>query len=145
MTTCTFAPPLMTPGISFAVVSVGGASAGLPWLCCWLNAIAEIRRQNTANKIARTFIGIFPQTALVLASAFVYFCEIGEDEPPLAFSSAAFSAARAPARIFTASLLSSLQAYSNIGPFTALMGTMPAQGLLHVVRSSLMNLYSILF
>src|SRR5260370_21702776 len=65
------------------------------------------------------------------------------DEPALAFSSAAFSAARAPARIFTASLLSSLQAYSNIGPFTWLMGMTADQDFVHVVRSSIVNLYSI--
>src|SRR4029077_21291406 len=57
----------MTAGISFAVVSVGGASAGLVWPCCWLGAITEIKRENTANKIDRDFIGIFLQTALVLA------------------------------------------------------------------------------
>src|SRR2546428_14162881 len=65
------------------------------------------------------------------------------DEPALAFSSAAFSAARAPARMFTASLLSSLQAYSNIGPFTWLMGMTADQGFAHVVGSSIVNLYSI--
>src|SRR5207245_9274344 len=65
------------------------------------------------------------------------------DEPALAFSSADFSAARAPARMFTASLLSSLQAYSNIGPFTWLMGMTADQDFVHVVGSSIVNLYSI--
>src|SRR5690349_17808786 len=64
-------------------------------------------------------------------------------EPLLTFSCAAFSAARAPARIFTASLLSSLQAYSNMGPFTRLIGMMADHGLVHVVASSTVNLYSI--
>ena len=63
----------------------------------------------------------------------------------LAFSAAAFSAARAPARMFTISLFPSVQAYSNIGPFIAPRGTMADQGLVHVAGSSIVNLYSMVF
>src|ERR1700733_13625765 len=68
-----------------------------------------------------------------------YFCEIG----PAGFSAAFLSVARAPARIFTASLLSSLQSYSNIGPVVADKGIMADQGRVQVAGSFTVNLYSI--
>src|SRR5690242_20540986 len=69
-----------------------------------------------------------------------YFWEIGTPEAALAFS-----AARAPARMFTMSLLPSVHAYSKIGPFIAPKGTMADQGLVQVDGSSTVNLYSIAF
>src|ERR1700730_6027098 len=63
----------------------------------------------------------------------------------LTFSAAAFSVARAPARILTASLLFSLQSYSKIGPSIWLKGTIADQGFVHVDGSSIVNLYSIVF
>lgn len=45
--------------------------------------------------------------------------------------------------MFTASLLSSLQAYSKMGPFTRLIGMMADQGFVQVVGSSTVNFYSI--
>src|SRR5437764_1038910 len=68
---------------------------------------------------------------------FDYFCEMGAG-----FSAAFFSVARAPARMFTASLLFSLQSYSNIGPVLAVMGIIADHGLAHVDGSSIVNLYS---
>src|SRR5690349_21577028 len=69
-----------------------------------------------------------------------YFWEIGTPEAALAFS-----AARAPARMFTISLLPSVHAYSKIGPFIAPRGTMADQGLVQVEGSSTVNLYSMVF
>src|SRR5260370_13899976 len=72
-----------------------------------------------------------------------YFCEIGTSEAPLAFSSAAFSVARAPAMILMMSLLLSLQSYSKIGPLIALKGTMAVHGFVQVEGSLTVKLYSI--
>src|SRR5689334_17849157 len=55
----------------------------------------------------------------------------------------AFSVARAPANILTIPLLPSAQAYSNIGPSMWLRGTIADQGFVHVLGSSIVNLYSI--
>ena len=78
-------------------------------------------------------------------AAFVcdYFCETGTSEVPLAFSSAAFSVARAPAMMLMMSLLLSLQSYSKIGPSIALKGTIAVQGFVQVEGSSIVKLYSI--
>ena len=52
MTTSSFVPPLMTPAISSAMVSVGGTSGALTWPCPWLNAAAELKRErDTAARI----------------------------------------------------------------------------------------------
>src|SRR5437016_13321081 len=67
-----------------------------------------------------------------------YFCEIGT--PAGAW---AFSALRAPTMMFTASLLFSLQSYSNNGPGTELKGTMAVQGFVQVEGSSTVKEYSI--
>src|SRR5437879_7878656 len=72
-----------------------------------------------------------------------YFCETGTPEAPLAFSSAAFSVARAPAIILMMSLLLSLQSYSKNGPWIALKGTMAVQGFVQEEGSSIVKLYSI--
>src|SRR5579862_4268246 len=56
-----------------------------------------------------------------------------------------FSAARAPARMLTISLFPSAQAYSNIGPVIAPSGTIADQGLVQVLGSSMVNLYSMVF
>src|ERR1700680_3517417 len=45
--------------------------------------------------------------------------------------------------MLTISLFPSLQAYSNIGPFIELKGTIADQGFVQVVGSSIVNLYSI--
>src|SRR5579862_4240473 len=45
--------------------------------------------------------------------------------------------------MFTAALLPSLQAYSNIGPSERLRGTTAVQGFVHVDGSLIVNLYSI--
>src|SRR5688572_21224278 len=52
MTTSIFVPPLTTPGMSSAMVSVGGASGVLVWLCPWLNAAEDPRRDTAARMIS---------------------------------------------------------------------------------------------
>src|SRR5690348_6245124 len=69
-------------------------------------------------------------------------CEIGTPDGVLG-SAAAFSALRAPTMIWMASLLLSLQAYSHSGPWTELKGTTAVQGLVQVLGSFTVNLYSI--
>src|ERR1700730_5945769 len=68
-----------------------------------------------------------------------HFCDIGF------FFTAFFSEAPAPARMLTASLLFSLQSYSNSGPVLAFNGAIADQGLVQVEGSSMVNLYSIVF
>src|SRR5688572_8015330 len=51
MTTSIFVPPLTTPGISSATVSVGGTS-GVPWPRPWLDAAAEPKRDTAARIIS---------------------------------------------------------------------------------------------
>src|SRR5216684_528653 len=84
----------------------------------------------------------FSSLSLKLADLRSYYCFW---EIFLAFSAAAFSATRAPARILTASLLFSVQSYSGIGPSIWLRGTIAVHGLVQVDGSSTVNLYSMVF
>src|SRR2546427_13174864 len=66
MTTCILVPPLMTPGISFAIVSVAGDSAALVWPCSWPDAVMEIKRDTRVRII--DLMGVSLHTAAIFGA-----------------------------------------------------------------------------